>query len=84
MEIQVKGILKKLSVTDDKVNVGRLEIANNKITEIKYQMATAWTQGFITFCTEKGGQKVKNLNDATLNKNSICFIMAAMKRLKKF
>ncbi|ABK60959.1 hypothetical protein [Clostridium novyi] len=73
MEIQVKGILKKLSVTDDKVNVGRLEIANNKITEIKYQMATTWTQGFITFCTNNSGQNVEKLEDASLNKNSIMF-----------
>lgn len=73
MEIEIKSILKKIIVKDDKVKVERLEIANDEITEIRYQMATVWIQGFITFCTEKGGQKVHSLNDATLNKNSITF-----------
>lgn len=73
MEIKIKGIFKKAIITDDKVKVGRLEIVNNEITEIKYQMATTLTQGFITFCTNNGGQNIEKLEDASLNKNSIMF-----------
>ncbi|EDS77905.1 hypothetical protein CBC_A0585 [Clostridium botulinum C str. Eklund] len=40
MEIEIKSILKKIIVKDDKVKVERLEIANDEITEIRYQMAT--------------------------------------------
>lgn len=83
MEIEIKGILKKAIITDEKVKVGRLEIENDEITEIKYQMATIGTQGFITFCTEKGGQKVKSLNDATLNKNSIMFYKGSNEKVEE-
>lgn len=83
MEIEIKGILKKAIITDNKVKVGRLEIVNDEITEIKYQMATLGTQGFITFCTEKGGQKVKSLNDATLNKNSMMFYYGSNEKVEE-
>ncbi|WP_278335004.1 hypothetical protein [Clostridium massiliodielmoense] len=40
MEIEIKSILKKIIVKDDKVKVERLKITNDEITEIRYQMAT--------------------------------------------
>ncbi|EPY2274500.1 hypothetical protein ACXAUS_003399 [Clostridium sporogenes] len=83
MNIEIKGIFKKAIITDNNIKVGRLEIENNEITEIKYQLATWKDQGFITFCTEKGGQKVKSLNDATLNKNSIMFYKGSNEKVEE-
>lgn len=83
MEILIKGILKKAVITDDKVKVGRLEIKNDEITEIKYQMATTWIQGFITFCTNVGGQSVKKLEDTSLDKNSIQFYKKRNEEVEK-
>lgn len=83
MEILIKGILKKAIITNDKVKVGRLEIKKDEITEIKYQMATTWTQGFVTFCTNVGGQDVEKLEDANLDKNSIQFYKKRNEEVRK-
>ncbi|ENJ9653541.1 hypothetical protein AB2T14_001149 [Clostridium botulinum] len=83
MNIEIKYIIKKAIITDDKVKIGKIEIQNSEITEIKYQMATLGTQGFLTFCTEKGGQNVKSLNEATLNKNSIMFYKGSNEKVEE-
>jgi len=83
VNIEIKYIIKKAIITDDKVKIGKIEIQNSEITEIKYQMATLGTQGFLTFCTEKGGQNVKSLNEATLNKNSIMFYKGSNEKVEE-
>lgn len=71
--MQIKGILKKANIDSNTVSVGKTTIAISDITEIKYQMATALLQGFITFCTETEGLNVNTLEEAAADKNSITF-----------
>ncbi|WP_051599161.1 hypothetical protein [Metaclostridioides mangenotii] len=74
MEFTIKGaLLKKATINEDGVKVGKKVINMNDITEVKYQMATVTLQGFLTFCTETEGKNIKSLNDVSINKNSIMF-----------
>ncbi|SHK37895.1 hypothetical protein SAMN02745248_02403 [Hathewaya proteolytica DSM 3090] len=71
MYIELKYLFKKAIIADNEIMIGKLNIDVDNITEIKYQAPTATKQGFITFCTFTSGRDVKDLNTATLDKNSI-------------
>ncbi|MEG0133767.1 MAG: hypothetical protein RR851_14635 [Clostridium sp.] len=73
MYIELKYLFKKARITESEIQIGKLNIDIENITEIKFQMATTLRQGFITFCTLNGGQEVSDLNTSTLDKNSIMF-----------
>lgn len=75
--------MKKVSVNSDTVSIGKTTLTTSDITEIKYEMATAFTQGFITFCTNNSGKNINNLNDATTDKNSIIFYKKQNDNAKK-